>query len=313
MSPLVPHVIIAGISKAGTTSVFRYLSRHPDICPSNIKEVRFFAQFAKDLNGIRREDLKLYTRFFNDCSDSKKIRVEASPAYLYGGRELAAAISKWLPDVRLVFILRDPVQRFLSHFRYARTKSGTIPENYDVNKFIEAYLNDRSRFVSEIGSSYPIAWEAFEASLYGKHLSNYTAFFPKRQLYVCFFEELQNNTKSFMHDMCGFLSIEPLFYNNFNFTVENRTRYVRFKRLQKVVERITLHTETFLNRFPELRNRLRDIYYLFNPEVHSDCATLRTESREKLKVFFSQDIKLLRHILKSTKTSSWIPEWLNDQ
>ena len=76
---MLPNIIIGGAQKAGTTSLFRYLSAHPFVCPSKIKEIHFF---LKHKNVVNDESIKEYESFFSLCTLNQLIRVEASPLYL---------------------------------------------------------------------------------------------------------------------------------------------------------------------------------------------------------------------------------------
>jgi hypothetical protein len=108
-----PDFIVAGVQKGGTTFLYQEMLRHPEIRGSLTKEVHFF-----DANFERGVDW--YSGMFPRSSpDSKMIRGEASPAYIFhpdGVRRIAQT----LPDVRLIVTLRDPVQRALSHYKHER-------------------------------------------------------------------------------------------------------------------------------------------------------------------------------------------------
>jgi len=108
-----PDFIVAGVQKGGTTFLYQEMLRHPEIKGSLTKEVHFF-----DANFGRGVDW--YSGMFPRSSPrSKVIRGEASPAYIFhpdGVRRIAET----LPDVRLIVVLRDPVQRALSHYKHER-------------------------------------------------------------------------------------------------------------------------------------------------------------------------------------------------
>jgi len=108
-----PDFIVAGVQKGGTTFLYQEMLRHPEIKGSLTKEVHFF-----DANYDRGVDW--YSGMFPRPSGrSKTILGEASPAYIFhpdGVRRIAETV----PDVRLIVILRDPVQRALSHYKHER-------------------------------------------------------------------------------------------------------------------------------------------------------------------------------------------------
>src|SRR3954453_7759178 len=86
-------VLIAGVNKAGTTSLFVSLSEHPRVAPSAVKETRFFlpARYGKT---VPPEDV--YDQYFTVLPDTRA-RLEATPSYFYGGGSLARVIDERLP------------------------------------------------------------------------------------------------------------------------------------------------------------------------------------------------------------------------
>ena len=106
---VLPTFIICGTQRGGTTTLYHYLKEHPQICMSEKKEVHYF-----DLN--YHKSLQWYESHFKDCQNKKvKTIGEASPFYMYL-REVPERIDETLPDVKLIFILRNPVDRAYSHY-----------------------------------------------------------------------------------------------------------------------------------------------------------------------------------------------------
>jgi hypothetical protein len=108
-----PHFLIIGAQRAGTSSLYAYLSEHPDIHPAFVKEVHFFdLEFGRGLPWYRSMfplESRLRAR--------GAITGEASPYYLFHplAAERAAAV---VPHAKLVVLLRDPVERAWSHYRH---------------------------------------------------------------------------------------------------------------------------------------------------------------------------------------------------
>lgn len=119
---LPPSFVIAGSQRCGTTSLYRYLSMHPSVYPALTKEVHYF-----DLNYSR--GLNWYAAHFISKSLAAKKRKprstgitgEASPYYLF--HPLAPArLRSLLPDTKIIVILRDPVERAISHYKHEFAK-----------------------------------------------------------------------------------------------------------------------------------------------------------------------------------------------
>ena len=107
-----PNLIIIGAQKCATTSLHRYLDLHPAIGMSRDKELNFF---AAHLNWDRGE--AWYRSWFDPA---KPVRGETSPGYtnfpLIQG--VPERMHRLVPDARLIFLVRDPVERMLSHYRH---------------------------------------------------------------------------------------------------------------------------------------------------------------------------------------------------
>ena len=115
---------IAGVGKCGTSSLHRYLGQHPRISVSDPKETNFFMNEAGS-----------YERFFRPSDAS--IRGEATPDYFHR-RYVVDRIREYNPDSKIIIIIRNPVDRAYSNYRYyvmnfkeERTFGNAIREDYD--------------------------------------------------------------------------------------------------------------------------------------------------------------------------------------
>lgn len=109
-SPQKPSFLIAGMQKAGTTSLHRLLSFYPEIFLPVRKELHLFAQ-----RRVTRDRFERYLTWFSSAK-AGQARGEASPIYSYLPGALEAA-RDWLgKDTRIVLILRSPVDRTYSHY-----------------------------------------------------------------------------------------------------------------------------------------------------------------------------------------------------
>src|SRR5882757_7989415 len=129
-----PNLIIGGVHKAGTTSVFTYLSMHPDVCGSSTKEIGFFMPLKY---GEPIGSLEEYSKYWSHCEGEKKYLLEASPSYIYGKEVIASRIRHELgKGVKVIFIFRNPTDRLFSF--YERKKVNTyLSENITFRSFVE--------------------------------------------------------------------------------------------------------------------------------------------------------------------------------
>lgn len=155
-----PDFLVIGAVKAGTTWLWHVLRNHPGLyLPANRKELRFF-------NERWREGVDWYASWFVSAGD--RVAGEVSPEYLHF-EPAAERVHAVVPDVKLIAVLRDPVERAFSHVRM-HCKRGTVA----ASKIDDAVLQ-------------PLF---LEPGFYGKHIARYLDIFPRKQLLVLRFEDL---------------------------------------------------------------------------------------------------------------------------
>lgn len=209
------YLIIGGAPKAGTTSLYKWLSDHPDVCASSLKETRFFIDedypipCARRFNGANIED---YEGFYKYCSGGGSIlRVEATPDYLYSTSALQ--IADLLPNARIVVVFRDPVERMMSWYRYAKQKR-LIDESMSFNMYVETQIG------ATISSDTPTHWRALEQCRHEKYIAPFREKFGTRLLEIDF-EQLRTNPRDVMSKICAFVSLSDEFYQGYDFVAEN--------------------------------------------------------------------------------------------
>jgi len=207
-------LIIAGKPKAGTTSLFRWLGQHPEICPAGFKETRFFLDRDYPLvRNIASDKIEDYLNCFPDRT--KPVLLEASPDYLFCERFLSVPES--LPNHKIVLIERDPVERMQSAWRYFRQR-GLIEGKMTFDAFIEAQDNN-------VVENTPLEWRALDQCrpIYTERAKEV---FGDRLLVLDFAEmsEYPAKTCRKVLSFCG-LPTHPV--DTFSFSVENSSRKVK--------------------------------------------------------------------------------------
>lgn len=178
-----PDVIIIGAQKSGTSSLFSYLIQHPEIRGSSCKEVHFFDgglvpevdNFKKGVNWYR-------AHFPLDIKPSARRIVEATPSYVFMP-SAPARISKLLPDAKLIVVLRDPVERAISHYfhevragREKRPIMSALAEEEDLLAPIWRSEDYKS------GQFLTCSYKA--RGRYAEQLNRYFSFFSRNQIVV---------------------------------------------------------------------------------------------------------------------------------
>jgi hypothetical protein len=303
---VLPNAIIAGTNKAGTTSLFRYLSDHPEVCPSNIKEILFFSGLRGE---ITPEALSSYSSHFAHCRPGSRIRLEASPNYLSGGARVARLIRQCLPEVRLIFILREPVSRLLSDYRRRKERLHEKVRDISSDDYVNALLS-AAEHPDRSGSHDAFSLE-LKSVTYADLIIQVLAEFPSDRIKILFYDDLAGNEREFVGSACTFLGIDPSFYDSYKFHVENKTRSYRSKSLQRLAFLIHLRCERGLNRVPALRRWLRDAYNMIN-ERRNTGAISAPDGSDRLRAYFVDHNRALGKLLREIYPATRLPEWIPD-
>ena len=129
---MLPNLLIIGVPKAGTTSLFSYLNLHNQVFGSSPKEPGYFhpLRWGEELSAITKYE-KAFTGYSN-----QKYAMEATPGYFYGGQKVSNKMKKLLPDSRVIVVLRDPVQRLFSFYKY-KLSLGHIESGLSFDQYLE--------------------------------------------------------------------------------------------------------------------------------------------------------------------------------
>lgn len=142
---LLPDFIIIGAQRSGTTSLFNYLSQHPEIHQSFPKEVHYFSiNYQKGLSWYRSHfPLSTLKRKAESVGSGKFVTGEATPYYLSHPHAPRRA-SLVVPNALLIILLRDPVERAYSHYQH-EVRMGT-----EILSFEEALEKEEERLQQEV-------------------------------------------------------------------------------------------------------------------------------------------------------------------
>jgi hypothetical protein len=177
---VLPHFIVIGAQKAGTTSIYRVLSQHPEVQMASQEEVSFFNIASRFQKG-----LSFYSSHFNDA-EAGKVLGEVSPLYLCYEKS-PVRIAEVLPEVKLIASLRNPVDRAFSAWRMQVTKGS------ETRSFSEAVREE------------PIY---IENGRYYQQLSRYFDLFPSEQILVLPFDVLTSYPATFYGELFKFIGVK---------------------------------------------------------------------------------------------------------
>ncbi|MDO8900628.1 MAG: sulfotransferase [Phenylobacterium sp.] len=197
MQPKIDFIIV-GAQKAGTTALFDYLGEHPRLGLSDVKEVHFFDDETRDWSNPDYDD---YHAHF-DLADRSRVWGEATPIYLYWKNSLER-IRAYNPQVRLIVMLRDPVERAFSHWKmeYARGVE-TAPFDWCVRR-------GRARLFEAQPWGYHREFSYVERGFYGAQISHLLSLFPAEQVCCLRAEDLEADPAAVLGQISPFLGVDP--------------------------------------------------------------------------------------------------------
>lgn len=208
---VLPNFLIIGVPRAGTTSLYNYLIEHPSIYPALWKEISFFSEFFEKgitwyKSHFASEQFKTYITKFKK---KKFLTGEATPNYLF--HPLASKrIHEIIPNVKLIVLLRNPVDRANSHYWQSIRKHR---ESLSFQEAINKQLDQTQVYKESIDTNNMKTYFDTENSyiaggLYLEGIKNYLKIFPKNQFLILRSEDLYDNAQTVLNTITDFLEIE---------------------------------------------------------------------------------------------------------
>ena len=207
---MLPNYLVVGAGRSGTTSLHYYLKQHPEVYVPEVKSPSYFychglPQAADRVHErVTRDyfvpDTSAYESLFDDVQKEKAIG-EVSPAYLASMRAIAH-IAETIPKVKIVIILRNPVERFYARY-VARHRDGLEPM-----ETVEALLAEERKkpFINdEAVGTY------LSAGFCSHFIEAFLERFPREQLLLTFLDDLKADAPAYMRKLFEFLEVRPDF------------------------------------------------------------------------------------------------------
>jgi hypothetical protein len=191
------NFIVAGVQKAGTTALYDYLAEDPAIGLSQIKEVHFFDDETVDWAA---PDYAPYHAQF--AAEGAATRGEATPIYLYWPNSLER-IRAYNPDVRLIVMLRDPVERAWSHWRMEYSRG------VETQPFSWCIRDGRHRLFDAEPWGVHRELSYVERGFYGEQVDRLLGLFPRDQLLILQADDLRRDPNAVLAEVNRFLGAPP--------------------------------------------------------------------------------------------------------
>lgn len=299
-----PNFLVLGTAKAGTSSLYAYLKQHPDIYLSPTTELNFFAHEGSDLNFRGPRDLEYmrddslvatyedYCRQFAGIGQQTAIG-EVSTHNLYSA-QAPALIKRYVPDARMIAILRHPASRAFSAFSHM-VRDG----REETDDFRAALAREPAR----IRDNWEPLWHYRSMGFYGAQLSRYFEIFDREQIRVYLYDDFVARPLEVMQDIFAFIGADPHFVPDMS-ERRNESIIVRNRQLHDMMMGKSAMRSALREFLPAgMRSRARN----FILQRNMKRMRLDPEMRKELTNGLRDDIELLQSLLNRD-----LCHWLKD-
>ena len=225
-----PNLFIPGAAKSGTTTLHNLLNQHPEICMSSVKEPGYWKnEKFKDFKNIEKEN---YLNLF--MKSKHKIFGESTTAYMYYDTFINNINSNYKVSPKFIFILRNPIDRFNSHFWWIKGLG------LEKSNFQEALSKDQNNEFKAY-NYYPKYY--FQFGLYAKWLKRFYNCFDRSNIKIVTFEDLINNQLKTANSCFEFLGLKKL--NTISNHTSNQTALLKNPQLYHFLNKSAIGKYSF--------------------------------------------------------------------
>lgn len=205
-----PDFIIIGVMKSGTTSLFSYLSEHPELIPAYKKEIDYFdGGMNPEIDSYEKGEAWYRAHFPLKKKVKNKKTFEGSTHYLFN--PLAAErIYKTKPDIKLIALLRNPVERAISHYYLS------LKYDWEPLPMYEAFRQEDSRLQKILKEKDYKNWAFNRLSykshgLYKEQLERYYRHFSRDQIMIINSDDFFKYPQRTLTEIFDFLEVDSSF------------------------------------------------------------------------------------------------------
>lgn len=287
------QVFLIGWPKSGTSSLFNWLSDHPDICGSSKKETYHFVD--SDYPLYRRHGKSFqddgFSAFASYFEKNAKIWLEGTTHTVF--QETAATYLNANKDhSQTIAILREPARRIFSSFESTKNNFSTLDHSLSFDTYVDCLLAGRTEGLNKFYSSQASLYSArhqLHLSDYPKWIKHWQSNLGASRVHITIFDDMKNNPKEFMKDICMRLGLDPIIYDSYNFGISNRTIIVRHQKMHLLVKKM----RQFVPAGP-LKRSMKKAYLRFQYDED-----LREDPREgiaRLRAYFEPSVNALEEL-----------------
>jgi hypothetical protein len=209
-----------------------------------------------------------------------------------------------VPDAHLIFVLRDPLDRLLSSFRFYKSRLH-VPEAMSLGDFVDRCMRFDGTAASarQLGLN-PWHLRALARGRYEILLPCFETRMPQDRVLVLGFDELHRDTRSAMRRICKFVGLDDRVYDGFTFTKENAGFSARSRAVQAVALFVNNRFEGIWRKKPGLKKGLLFAYKRLNAKQSNTSAEISEELELRLRAYYSPTYSFLDRRLGSGQVHS---------
>ncbi len=294
-----PNFFIVGAPKCGTTALYEYLKRHPQVYLPP-KELYFF---GSDFTFRQpRPSLDYYLSLYKNVQQETAIG-DASVWYLYS-KKAAQEIYSFAPEAKIIILLRNPTDLL-----YSLHSQQFYNGNENIASFGEALAAESDRRQGRrlpplIGCPYEALYYS-EVVHFTEQLTRYFEVFGKEQVKVIIFEDFIKKTKEIHVEILQFLNLEndfPITYQRIN--ANKKTRNTALRNFLKARPAALIKTAKLLLPSRNLRQKILSTLWQWNT-VYEERPPLSPQLRQQLDTQFQPEIEELSALLGQDLVEKW--------
>ncbi len=286
-------MMVIGAQKAGTTSLNNYLSQHPQI----------YTHFTLEFSLFNRDHYEKGFDYYFDTTISDKRKNDPSCCFvaksvgLMYKPELLKKLREENPNIQLIIVLRNPVERAYSAFLFCE-KEGIEP----YKEFEDAiFVNDISRFNGD--KAFELACDYIGRSSYLQHIKNVLEIFPAQNVHFFLFEKMIKELNQSLNEMTSLIDLPA-----YAFDTSIQYNEGKLTRSKSVAKLLSPGKKNFVKSWLPAKQRTKIKQFLKklnSKQKAGEKSMMKTETREYLQHLFKNDLPELEQLTKLPVRTYW--------
>jgi len=292
-----PTFLVVGAAKSGTTSLHYFLEQHPEVCVPPCKETYTFNRksMAETWPSVRSYDEEKYLELFSThATEQTRAWGEVTTSNLYYHEEAVAEIKRRLGDVKIIILIRNPIDRAYSSYTFAHASFGeTLP-------FEEALEEEQKR----IDQKLMFMGHYTALGFYFDAVKNFITAFGRHRVFLT--EDLKARGPDTMREIFEFIGVDATFTPDYE-TAYNPSGTPRFRILQKLIFREDNTAGVPVQKVMRLfmgRNRADRLFHHLR-QYNLKKVPMKNEIRKRLADLYRNDVQQLQELL-GRDLSQWL-------